>query len=93
MGARIEVKGVSASIHGPTRLRGERVRALDLRSGGALVVAGLMAEGTTEVENIFHVDRGHENIVGKLTALGARVRRMGAVRDEADMRLGQPLGM
>ncbi len=79
MGAHIEVQGVSACIHGPTVLHGERVEARDLRSGGALVVAGLMAQGVTELANVFHVDRGHENIVGKLSALGARLERVVAV--------------
>lgn len=77
MGAKIQVSGVSATIEGPTRLKGKRVRALDVRSGGALIVAGLAAEGITEVEDIFYVDRGHERIDEKLTGLGAKMKRIG----------------
>ncbi len=76
MGAKIQVNGVSATIEGPTKLRGKRVKALDVRSGGALIVAGLAAEGVTEVEDIFYVDRGHERIDEKLATLGAKVKRV-----------------
>jgi len=79
LGARIRVTGgQTAEIDGPTKLRGATVRAADLRAGAALIVAGLAAEGTTEIEDIYHVDRGYEQLDTKLRALGARIERMGA---------------
>jgi UDP-N-acetylglucosamine 1-carboxyvinyltransferase len=57
-------------------LRGAKVCAYDLRAGAALVIAGLSAEGTTIVENIHFIERGYEDIIGKLTALGAQIRRI-----------------
>lgn len=76
MGAGIEVKGQTAVIFGPTPLRGARVRALDIRSGAALALAGLVAEGATVLTDISHLDRGYEDIDGKLRALGAAVQRL-----------------
>jgi UDP-N-acetylglucosamine 1-carboxyvinyltransferase len=75
MGARIEVQGQTANIVGPSPLRGTAVRALDLRAGAALVLAALAAEGQTTVEDIRHLERGYEDIVGKLKAVGASIRR------------------
>jgi UDP-N-acetylglucosamine 1-carboxyvinyltransferase len=75
MGARITVDGRTAVIRGPARLHGTDVIVPDIRSGAALVVAALCAEGTTELHQAWHVDRGYEDMVGKLTRLGARVRR------------------
>ena len=75
MGARIEVQGQTAHIFGPTPLRGVPVRALDLRAGAALVLAALAAEGETTIEDVHHLERGYEDIVGKLTAVGASIRR------------------
>lgn len=75
MGARIKVEGRSAVIEGGTPLQGARVRATDLRAGAALVIAGLMAEGTTEIVGVDHIDRGYENFEAKLRDLGARVWR------------------
>ncbi|MCL4464804.1 MAG: UDP-N-acetylglucosamine 1-carboxyvinyltransferase [Chloroflexi bacterium] len=75
MGARIEVQGQTASIFGPTPLRGATVRALDLRAGAALVLAALAADGQTTVEDVHHLERGYEDIVGKLKAVGASIRR------------------
>lgn len=75
MGARIEVQGQTAHIFGPTPLRGGLVRALDLRAGAALVLAALAAEGETTIEDVHHLERGYEDIVGKLTAVGASIRR------------------
>lgn len=77
MGAQITVAGQTAIIQGPTPLRGAEVRALDIRSGAAVILAGLAAEGTTTVSDIFYVDRGYEDIDGKLRCLGARVWREG----------------
>lgn len=77
MGANIEVdwKNANCTVHGPTKLHGARVEATDLRCGAALVVAGLMAEGVTEITNIYHIDRGYDNIDAKLNALGAQITR------------------
>lgn len=76
LGARIRVTGgQSAEIDGPTPLIGAKVRASDLRAGAALIVAGLAAEGRTEIGEIYHVDRGYENVDAKLRSLGARIER------------------
>ena len=75
MGAHIQINGKTAVINGVEKLYGGTVVAHDLRAGAALVIAGLAAEGTTYVENIHFVERGYENIVEKLTALGATISR------------------
>ena len=73
MGADIRVTDRTAIITGPTPLRGDKVVATDLRAGAAMVIAGLIAEGTTYVEEIEHVLRGYENIIEKLTGAGAKI--------------------
>ena len=73
MGADIVINGKTAMVTGMPRLKGTVVRARDLRAGAALVIAGLTAEGTTYVENIHFIERGYENLVEKLTALGAKM--------------------
>jgi UDP-N-acetylglucosamine 1-carboxyvinyltransferase len=75
MNAHIKIDGRSAIIEGVTTLTGAPVNASDLRAGAALVLAGLAAEGVTEVGNIHHIDRGYHNLVEKLTSLGAEVWR------------------
>lgn len=75
MGAKIQVTTPQAAINGPTDLFGTKVVATDLRCGAALVVAGLMASGTTEIHEIYHIDRGYDNLVEKLTDLGAKIWR------------------
>ncbi len=75
MGASIQIEGKTAVISGQEKLYGATVCAHDLRAGAALVIAGLAAEGVTKVENIHYVERGYEDIIGKLTALGARILR------------------
>lgn len=75
MGAEIVVAGQTAIISGPTPLVGSTVRALDIRSGAALVLAGLAARGVTEVFDIYHLDRGYESFEEKLQGLGAHIRR------------------
>jgi UDP-N-acetylglucosamine 1-carboxyvinyltransferase len=65
MGGQITTEGRSAIIEGPAKLTGCQVRATDLRAGAAMVLAGLVAEGVTEVGDIFHIDRGYENLVQK----------------------------
>ena len=76
MGANIQVSGKTATVVGVENLYGATVCAHDLRAGAALVVAGLSAQGTTYVEDIHYVERGYENLIGKLTALGADIRRL-----------------
>jgi UDP-N-acetylglucosamine 1-carboxyvinyltransferase len=76
LGADIEIEGPSAIVKGGKPLSGAPVMASDLRASAALVIAGLAAKGTTEVQRIYHLDRGYENIDGKLRALGARIERV-----------------
>ena len=76
LGGRIRVDGRVAIVEGPCRLRGAHVEATDLRGGAALVVAALAAEGTTEIDRLFHVDRGYENMTGLLRSLGADAERI-----------------
>ena len=76
MGANITVKGNSAIIRGVDGLKGAEVMATDLRASVAMVLAGLVAEGDTIINRIYHLDRGYENIVEKLTAVGAKIERV-----------------
>ncbi len=76
LGADIEIEGPSAIVKGGRPLSGAPVMASDLRASAALVIAGLAARGTTAVSRIYHLDRGYENIDGKLRKLGARVERV-----------------
>ncbi|HEY8420585.1 MAG TPA: UDP-N-acetylglucosamine 1-carboxyvinyltransferase [Thermoclostridium sp.] len=76
MGAKIKVEGRMAVIEGPVRLTGAPVRAMDLRAGAAMVIAGLMARGETVISNINYIDRGYEKLEEKLKALGADIERM-----------------
>ena len=75
MGADIRTEGHHAVIRGVERLSAAPVRALDIRAGAAMIVAALAADGTTEVHDLYHVDRGYEDFDGRLGALGAEVRR------------------
>ncbi len=75
MGAKIKVfDNRIAKIHGKTRLRGRKVVATDLRGGASMVICGLIADGTTTITNIGHILRGYEDIVGKLTSVGADIK-------------------
>ncbi|HTL54327.1 MAG TPA: UDP-N-acetylglucosamine 1-carboxyvinyltransferase [Candidatus Limnocylindrales bacterium] len=76
LGADIEIEGPSAIIKGGKALSGAPVMASDLRASAALVIAGLAAKGTTQVNRVYHIDRGYEDIDGKLRKLGARVERV-----------------
>jgi len=76
LGADIEIEGPSAIVKGGKPLSGAPVMASDLRASAALVVAGLAARGTTQVNRVYHLDRGYENIDGKLRQLGARIERV-----------------
>jgi len=78
MGADIKIDGRSAIIYGVDSLTSAPVKATDLRAGAALVLAGLISEGVTEVTNIDHIDRGYENIEEKLKSLGAKIERVKA---------------
>ncbi len=76
MGANIKVEGRSAIIYGGYELEGAQVIATDLRAGAAMVLAGLVAEGTTEIGEIYHVERGYENFIEKFRSLGATILRI-----------------
>ncbi len=76
LGADIEVEGNTAIVKGVARLTGAKVMATDLRASASLVIAGLVAEGETQIDRIYHLDRGYEAIEQKLAALGARIRRV-----------------
>ena len=76
MGANIQVEGKTAIIDGVQKLHGCEVRACDLRAGAAMVIAAMCADGVTLIEDAHYIERGYEDIVGKLTALGARIRRV-----------------
>ncbi|MGA7951624.1 MAG: UDP-N-acetylglucosamine 1-carboxyvinyltransferase, partial [Thiobacillaceae bacterium] len=76
LGANIEVSGHTALVRGVARLDGATVMATDLRASACLVLAGLVAQGETVIERIYHLDRGYEHIEEKLGKLGARVRRL-----------------
>lgn len=76
MGANIKVNGRTSVIDGVDKLSGARVSATDLRAGAAFVIAGLIADGVTEVDNIHHIDRGYQRIENKLASLGAKIKRI-----------------
>jgi UDP-N-acetylglucosamine 1-carboxyvinyltransferase len=87
LGARVQLQGRSAVVNGPTDLHGAHVRIPDIRSGAALVIAALCAQGESELEDVYHLDRGYEDLDGKLRSLGAQLERVtegppgSAVRD------------
>ncbi|MDP8236535.1 MAG: UDP-N-acetylglucosamine 1-carboxyvinyltransferase [Candidatus Erginobacter occultus] len=76
LGAEISLEGPAAIVRGGRKLSGAEVMASDLRASAALILAGLVAEGRTTVRRVYHLDRGYENMVEKLTALGAAIRRL-----------------
>jgi UDP-N-acetylglucosamine 1-carboxyvinyltransferase len=86
LGARVVVEGRSAVINGPCKLRGATVRIPDIRSGAALVIAALCAEGTSILGNVYHLDRGYERLDSKLRSLGAHVERTGVASAGAPVR-------
>ena len=87
MGAQIRVDGRTATVEGGRTLTGAAVRATDLRAGAAMVLAGLVADGETRVGYIHHIDRGYDDLVAKLVALGADIRRTEGVWDECEKSL------
>jgi UDP-N-acetylglucosamine 1-carboxyvinyltransferase len=76
LGASIAIYGNKATVRGVYELIGSEVKVPDIRAGAALVVAGLVASGETTISDIFHIDRGYDDLVGRLSALGADVRRV-----------------
>ncbi|NMB09310.1 MAG: UDP-N-acetylglucosamine 1-carboxyvinyltransferase, partial [Tissierellia bacterium] len=74
--ALIVTEGKEARIAGVPKLKGATVKATDLRAGAALILAGMVAHGTTRVTEVYHIDRGYEDIVGKLKAVGANIERV-----------------
>jgi len=78
MGANISIEGHKATVEGPTALSGTVVQASDLRASAGLVLAGLVASGETLIDRVYHIDRGYERIVEKLSALGANIQRVHA---------------
>lgn len=84
MGADIRVEGKAAIISGVEHLRGNSVKATDLRAGAAMLIAGLIAQGVTEINDIYHIDRGYENIEKKLYNIGADIKRVSVVEDSIE---------
>ena len=76
MGASVKVDGRTAVIEGVGKLSPAQIKAMDLRAGAAMVIAGLAAKGTTEIEDIHHIERGYDDIVGKLRHVGADIRKV-----------------
>ena len=76
LGAEIRVDGHTAVVRGVEQLSGAPVMATDLRASASLILAGLVAQGETSIDRIYHLDRGYENIEEKLSGLGARIRRV-----------------
>ena len=85
MGAQIELQGNTAIVHGQENLIGAEVYATDLRGGAALVLAGLAAEGETIIYNVEHLKRGYENMVEKLTLIGAQIDERAAEVTKEDI--------
>ncbi|MNJ53712.1 UDP-N-acetylglucosamine 1-carboxyvinyltransferase 1 [compost metagenome] len=81
MNAEIKVEGRSAIVTGGAKLSGAKVCATDLRAGAALIIAGLVAEGTTEVSGTHHIDRGYVHLTEKLAGLGADIYRISMNED------------
>jgi len=78
LGADMRLEGNAVIIRGREKLNGAPLMATDLRASAGLVLAGLVAEGTTVIDRVYHIDRGYENIEEKLGQLGARIRRVAA---------------
>jgi UDP-N-acetylglucosamine 1-carboxyvinyltransferase len=76
MGARIQISHDQATVDGPSRLIGARVQASDLRASASLVLAGLVADGETLIDRVYHIDRGYEKIETKLKKVGADIERL-----------------
>ena len=88
MGAHIQVDGKVAVIEGVERLTGAPIHACDLRAGAAMVIAGLAAQGITEIDGIHHIERGYETLVEKLSAVGADIRSIVVPDEENQSQVG-----
>ena len=88
MGAQIQVDGKIAVIEGVEKFTGARIQACDLRAGAAMVIAGLAAQGTTEIGCIHHIERGYEDIVRKLSGVGADIRVVVTPDEEKQAQVG-----
>ena len=84
MGANIRVEGKLAIIDGVETLMGAHVKATDLRAGAAMIIAGLMAQGTTDITDIYHIDRGYENFEEKFVSIGGDIQRVQVVDELGD---------
>jgi UDP-N-acetylglucosamine 1-carboxyvinyltransferase len=76
LGAQIKIMGDRAAVDGVERLKGASIMASDIRGGAGLTLAGLAAEGTTEILRVYHIDRGYDRIEERLTQLGARIKKI-----------------
>ena len=88
MGAQIQVDGKVAVIEGVESFSGAQVQACDLRAGAAMVIAGLAATGITEIDSIHHIERGYEDLVGKLAAVGADIQTIYVPDGEESAQVG-----
>ena len=88
MGAQIQVDGKVAVIEGVERLTGAPVHACDLRAGAAMVIAGLSAQGITEVGSVHHIERGYEHLVEKLVGVGADIRLIQTSEEDMQAQVG-----
>jgi len=88
MGAQIQVDGKIAVIEGVKKLTGAKIQACDLRAGAAMIIAALAAQGTTEISCVHHIERGYEDIVRKLSGIGADIRVVVAPDDETQIKVG-----
>lgn len=86
MGAKVQVDGKMAVVTGVEKLTPTSVKAVDLRAGAAMIIAGLMTKGITEVENIIYIDRGYENVAEKFQKLGADIKRVSPVNRETSLK-------
>ena len=88
MGAHIQVDGKVAVIEGVDHLTGAPVHACDLRAGAAMIIAGLAAQGVTEIDGIHHIERGYETIVEKLASLGADIQTVAIPDEDSQAQVG-----
>lgn len=86
MGAKVQVDGKMAVVTGVEKLTPASVKAVDLRAGAAMIIAGLMTKGITEVENIIYIDRGYENVAEKFQKLGADIKRVSPINKEITLK-------
>ncbi len=85
MGASIQIEGKAAIITGVPKLHGAPIKADDLRAGAAMLIAGICADGTTVIEDIYHIERGYERVIEKFTGLGADIKKVNLPEDQPDM--------